>query len=160
MSQVSTADHARPKDLAYLGMGDQDQWLYVSAHPEPDMRAFPLKNTGPSAPALLHIMQCAELGGMEQTTTLRMAVLRAQGVQNRLVSLNTIGRLRAMLDAINVPYEGLKYFRPFGLPGIPAMHRAFRALPVDAVMMTGHNLSGMIALGNLARDHRILVSVR
>ena len=105
---------------------------------------------------ILHVMQCANLGGMEQTTLLRMNGLMRRGNRCRLVSLNEVAGLGPLLEDAHIPYVGLKYRLPWGIPGILEMRRAFRADPPEALMMTGHNASAMIALGSLCRDHRML----
>jgi len=105
---------------------------------------------------ILHIMQCANLGGMERTTVCRIRGLIDHGQICRLVSLNPIGGLGDVLQRVCIPSTGLQYRGFAGTRSIPAMHREFRREPCDAVMMTGHNLAAMIALGDLGKGHRIL----
>jgi glycosyl transferase family 4 len=105
---------------------------------------------------ILDIIQCADLGGMEHTTLLRLTELIRCGHKCRLVSLNKVGGLRPLLEGAGVPYSGLTYRSPWGIPTMPTMSMAFRREDVDAIMMTGPNLAAMMALGNLCRDRRIL----
>jgi glycosyltransferase involved in cell wall biosynthesis len=105
---------------------------------------------------ILHIMQCANLGGMEQTTLLRMIGLKSRGNQVRLVSLNPLGQLEPLLKQNGIPAVGLPYRGRRGWRSLGLMYRAFRAEPVDAIMMHGHNLAAMLALGNLCRERRVL----
>jgi len=70
--------------------------------------------------------------------------------------LNEVTGLGPLLTAAHVPYVGLKYRRPWGIPSIAEIYRAFRAEPSGALMMSGHNATAMIALGSLCRDHRML----
>jgi glycosyltransferase involved in cell wall biosynthesis len=107
---------------------------------------------------ILHIMQCANLGGMERTTLLRMEGLKAQGNEVRLVSLNPIGGLGPLLERASIPAVGLPYRGAWGWRSLPAMYRAFTAQPADAVMMHGHNLAAMVALAasRVAPGRRVL----
>lgn len=106
--------------------------------------------------SILHIMQCANLGGMEQTTVCRIRGLIDHGQNCRLVSLHPIGRLGDVLRRKSIPSKGLRYRGLAGIRSIPEMHREFRREPCDAVMMTGHNLAAMVALGDIGKGHRIL----
>lgn len=105
---------------------------------------------------ILHIMQCANLGGMEQSTLIRIHELIARGNQCRLVSLNPIGELGPILEAARVPSQGLEYKGQWGWRSIPKMWRAFREEPNDAILMTGLNVAAIIALGDLCSKKRLL----
>ena len=108
-------------------------------------------------PNILHIMQCANLGGMEKSTLEVMSAIRNLGCDNRLISLNRIGGLGPLLEARGIPAVGLHYRRPAGLLSIPKMAKAFREGPApDAIVMSGHNLSAFVALAGHACKNRIL----
>jgi glycosyltransferase involved in cell wall biosynthesis len=110
-----------------------------------------------SRPNFLHIMQCANLGGMEKSTLELMSAARSLGCENRLISLNPIGGLGPLLKEHGIPAKGLNYRRPAGVPSIPEMARAFREAPIpDAIVMTGHNLSAFAALAGNKCKKRIL----
>src|ERR1039457_1166574 len=101
-------------------------------------------------------MQCTNLGGMEQVTLQRMISLGVKGFPGRLVSLNPIGELGPLLDSNNVPAVGLAYRGHWGWKSIPSMWREFRREVPRGIVMTGHNLAGMVALGGLCKGHRLL----
>jgi glycosyltransferase involved in cell wall biosynthesis len=108
-------------------------------------------------PQLLHIMQCANLGGMERSTLELMSALSTFGCSNRLVSLNPILGLGPLLDERGIPARGLSYRGPAGMLSIAAMAREFRRGPKpDGVVMTGPNLAAFIALAGLRCKKRLL----
>jgi len=110
-----------------------------------------------SKPQILHIMQCANLGGMEQSTIEMMSALRALGCNNRLVSLNPVGGLQGPLEQRGLPFTGLKYSGPAGMLSIPAMAKEFRRTPeTDAIVMSGHNMSAFAALTGIQCKRKIL----
>jgi len=125
--------------------------MYLQA-PEPPINP-PTSREGAH---VLHVMQCANLGGMEQTTLLRMSGLQRTGLLVRLVSLHEVKGLGSQLTDSRIPYVGLKYRWPWGLPGMIRMRRAFLAEPSSALMMHGHNAAAMIALRSICRDRRML----
>lgn len=110
---------------------------------------------GQALTRILHIIQCANLGGMEQVALLLMRLTKDR-LQWRVVSLNPIGALGPLLKEEGIPATGLKYRGWGGWRSAAAMYRAFRAEDADAVLMTGHNLCAMLALGHMARNNRVL----
>ncbi len=108
-------------------------------------------------PHLLHIIQCAELGGMEKSTIELIVALRSIGVENRLVSLHPIGELDSLLRYHAIQAKGLSYRGPLGSFSIPAMAQEFRRLPQpDGIVMTGHNASAFAALTGMRCRRKIL----
>lgn len=105
---------------------------------------------------ILHVIQCANLGGMEQSTLLRIAHLRNLGHDCRVVSLNRDGGLAAKLEAINVPFTALTYAGPWGLWTAAAAYAAFREQRADCVLMTGHNLMAQMILSKLRINRKVL----
>ncbi len=105
---------------------------------------------------ILHIIQCTNLGGTEQAALLMTRELMQRGHTCRLVSLNPIGGLGPLLEKEGVPAVGLNYSGWGGWRSLLQMYRTFRAEPADALLMSGQNLSGMLALGGLCRGSRIL----
>ena len=109
-----------------------------------------------TSPKILHILQCTNLAGMEQSTLEMMSALRALGCDSRLVSLNPIGGLGPLLEQRGIPAVGLAYHRPAGVPSIPAMAKEFRRCDFDAVVMSGHNLAAFAALAGIPCKRKIL----
>ncbi len=105
---------------------------------------------------ILNVMQCTGLGGMEHSSLLLMKTMRAAGHDVRVLSLNPIGGLGPLLVEAGIPAEGQRYRGPAGMAGLPELRRRIRAAPADALLMTGHNLMAMLALGDVARGRRVL----
>ncbi len=108
-------------------------------------------------PNILHIMQCANLGGMEKSTLEMMSAARSLGCSNRLISLNPIGGLGPLLKERGIPAKGLDYRGPAGALSLPEMAWAFReGVCSDGVVMTGHNLAAFAALAGHKCKKRVL----
>jgi glycosyltransferase involved in cell wall biosynthesis len=105
---------------------------------------------------ILNLIQCANLGGMEQVSLRLMRGLRARGHELRLLSLNPIGGLGPLLQAADIPHEGLPYAGRGGWRILPALRRKVREYKADALIMTGHHLLAMTALTDSAKGRRIL----
>lgn len=105
---------------------------------------------------ILHIMQCACLGGMEKATLELMCALKDVGYNNRLVTLHPIQGLGPLLEERGIPATGLDYRGPAGCLSIPRMAREFRRTNADAVVMTGHNLAAFTALAGMGCKKRLL----
>ncbi|WP_412851400.1 glycosyltransferase [Ectothiorhodospira shaposhnikovii] len=105
---------------------------------------------------ILNIIQCTNLGGMEQSNLLLLRGLKIRGHSIRLVSLNPLGGLSPRLEEEGIPSLGLEYRGRFGWQSMPAMRRAFSTPPPDAVLMTGHNITAMLVLARLMPIRRVL----
>lgn len=105
---------------------------------------------------ILNLIQCTNLGGMEQASLRLMHGLQGRGHELQLLSLNSIGGLKPLLQASGIPHEGLPYAGRGGWRILPALRRKLRERRTEALIMTGHHLLAMLALGNFARHRRIL----
>jgi glycosyltransferase involved in cell wall biosynthesis len=105
---------------------------------------------------IVNIIQCANLGGMEQSSLRLMRALKARGHQVSLISLNPIGHLGPLLAEAGIPALGLRYDKFRHLSALAQLPFALRNERPDAILMTGHNLAATMALGNVARGRRIL----
>lgn len=105
---------------------------------------------------ILNIIQCTNLGGMEQSNLLRLKGLQTLGHSVRLVSLNPMGALAPRLQEAKIPGIGLEYRGRFGWRSLPDMRRSFAEPTADAVLMTGHNLAATLALIGLRAPRRVL----
>jgi glycosyltransferase involved in cell wall biosynthesis len=101
-------------------------------------------------------MQGTNLGGIEQASLRLMIGLKEKGHCCEVVSLNPIGDLGSLLVKEGIPAAGLPYLGKGGWRSFPVMWRAMRAVEADALIMTGHNLLAMLALGDLCRGRRLL----
>jgi glycosyltransferase involved in cell wall biosynthesis len=105
---------------------------------------------------ILHLMQCTNLGGMEQATLERIRQLQHLGHECSVLSLNPLGALGPLLERHSIPAEGLAYRGRGGWRSFPELRQKLKSISTDALLMTGHNLSATLALGDLAIDRRVL----
>jgi len=105
---------------------------------------------------ILNLIQCANLGGMEQASLRLMRGLQARGHELQLLSLNPIGKLGPLLEEAGIPHEGMPYAGRGGWRILPRLRRKLHESKADAMIMTGHHLLAMLALGNFAKGRRIL----
>jgi len=101
-------------------------------------------------------MQGTNLGGMEQASLRLMTGLKERGHSCEVISLNPIGGLGPLLEKQGIPALGLPYLGKGGWRSFPIMWRTLRAVEADALIMTGHHLLAMLALGDLCRGRRLL----
>jgi glycosyltransferase involved in cell wall biosynthesis len=105
---------------------------------------------------ILHMMQCTNLGGMEQATLERIRQLQHLGHECTVLSLNPLGALGPLLERHSIPAEGLAYQGQGGWRSFPQLRQKLKTISADALLMTGHNLSATLALGDLAINRRVL----
>jgi len=105
---------------------------------------------------ILNLIQCANLGGMEQASLRLMRGLLSRGHELQLLSLNPIGKLGPLLQAANIPHEGLPYAGKGGWRTMPLLREKLWENDADALLMTGHHLLGSLALGDFCRGRRVL----
>jgi glycosyltransferase involved in cell wall biosynthesis len=107
---------------------------------------------------ILNVMQCTELGGMEQATLRLMDGLMARGHSCRVVSVNPIGRLGPALAAHGIPAQGVPFRGRFGWRSHLRLRRTIRdgLAGSEALFMTGPTLSGVLALGRRRAMRRVL----
>jgi glycosyltransferase involved in cell wall biosynthesis len=96
---------------------------------------------------ILALIQCANLGGMEQSTILLLTELRSLGLDIELLSLNDIGPLGPVLEQQRIPAVAVGYRGKWGWHSFLPLRRALRAREADALVMVGHNLMAMLAMG-------------
>jgi glycosyltransferase involved in cell wall biosynthesis len=103
---------------------------------------------------VLNLIQCTELGGMEQATMRVLAGLQARGHTCTVVSTNPVGALGPLLASQRVPAVGVPFRGRGGWRSHPRLRAVVRsaAAKADAVLMTGPTVTGMLALR--ARDRR------
>jgi glycosyltransferase involved in cell wall biosynthesis len=105
---------------------------------------------------ICNIIQCANLGGMEQSNLLLLKRLKALGHDVELMSLQPLGGIESLLSQYSIPAEGLAYRGLGGWRSVSDFRRMIRHKHCDALIMTGHNLLASAALGDFCRDRRIL----
>jgi glycosyltransferase involved in cell wall biosynthesis len=106
---------------------------------------------------VFNIIQCANLGGMEQANLALLASLKKRGHEVELLSLNPLGALKPLLAEHRIRAEGLAYRGRGGWRSLPQFRRQLARSRSDVLIMTGHNLLAMLALGDFCRGRRLLV---
>ena len=105
---------------------------------------------------ILVLIQCTNLGGMEQSALLLMDELKAMGHVVELISINELGALKKVLEEHDIPATGVGYHGTMGWRSFFPLKRTLRSKKADALIMVGHNLMAMLALGSFCRGNRIL----
>lgn len=105
---------------------------------------------------IFNIIQCANLGGMEQSTLVLLSGLKARGHQVELLSLNPLAGMGPLLAEQGIPAEGFAYHGRAGWRSLHALKHRLARVHGDALVMTGHNLMAMLALGGLCAGRRLL----
>lgn len=105
---------------------------------------------------ILIFIQCANLGGMEQAALELAKELKRLGHDPEFLSLTPVGGLGPVLESHGIPVSGIEYRGGFGWKSFLPLKKKLRAINADALIMFGHNLMGMLALGAFCRKRRIL----
>lgn len=92
------------------------------------------------------VIQCSNLGGMEQVTLVIMKEMIKRGYSVSLFSITPIGALKELLDSSNIPYYDNHYKGPLGLLSFPKLCWKLWHLPKGFIITVGHNLSLFLAL--------------
>jgi glycosyltransferase involved in cell wall biosynthesis len=105
---------------------------------------------------ILCVIQCTNLGGMEQCTLLLLEEWQRLGIECEVLSLNPVGELGPLLEQRGIPVSGMEYRGKGGWRSFLPLRRRLRETRADAMIMVGHNLMAMLALGSLWKEHRLL----
>jgi len=105
---------------------------------------------------ILLLIQCSNLGGMEQAALELARELQRQGHQPEFLSLTPVGDLGPVLESAGIPVSGIEYRGAFGWKSFFPLKKKLKGVEADALIMFGHNLMGMLALGGFCEDRRIL----
>jgi len=105
---------------------------------------------------ILILIQCTNLGGMEQAALELAKELKRLGHKPEFLSLTPVGNLGPVLDSLGIPVTGIEYRGAFGWKSFLPVKRKLNGIDADALIMFGHNLMGMLALGSFCKNHRIL----
>src|SRR5450631_3999066 len=105
---------------------------------------------------ILVIIQCTNLGGMEQCALLFMEELQRMGIESELISLNRFGELKPLIDARGIPARDLPYRGYGGWRSFWETRRMLRSTQADGLIMFGHNLMAMTALSGRLKHRSVL----
>lgn len=108
---------------------------------------------------ILNVIQCTNLGGMEQSNLLRLVGLGSLGHQCELVSLHPLGALKSSLDNHQISSTGLEYRGRGGWMSMGTMYREVASRRFDALLMTGHNLAANLAIAPRLAQRRMVLAV-
>ena len=93
---------------------------------------------------------------MEQSTLLLAEGLVALGHGVEILSLNEMGPLKPILEAKGIPSSAVGYHGIWGWRSFLRLKRILRGKKADALVMVGHNLMAMLAIGDFCKKNRIL----
>ncbi len=105
---------------------------------------------------IINLIQCANLGGMEQASLRLMRGLMKRGHSCELISLHPLAGLKPLLADAGIPAEGLPHRGKGGWRDFPRLRRRMKCMQGDALIMTGQHVLGMLALGGNCPRRRIL----
>jgi len=105
---------------------------------------------------IINIIQGTDLGGMEKASFRLMLGLKESGHSLEVLSLNPIGSLGSLLEKHSISVKGLPYLGKGGWRSFLLLKRELNGVQADALIMTGHHLLSMIAMGDLCAGRRIL----
>lgn len=95
---------------------------------------------------ILNILQCSNLGGMEQASLGLMEALQVRGHKLSVLSLHALGPLSPALQARCIPALGLGYGRVPMWCIIWRLRRQLRLQSPEALLLTGHSLPALLAI--------------
>ena len=93
---------------------------------------------------------------MEQAALELAKELQSLGHEPEFLSLTPVGNLGPVLSLLGIPVSGIEYRGSFGWKSFLPLKKKLVGMHADALIMFGHNLMGLLALGGFCRDHRLL----
>jgi glycosyltransferase involved in cell wall biosynthesis len=105
---------------------------------------------------VLHVIQCLNLGGMEHAALQFCELIEKHGHQVSWISLSGEGPLRTQLTRIGARVECLDYNLRKPLRTYQQQRRALCDSRYERLLMTGHNLSAMLAISPAKDQIRVL----
>jgi glycosyltransferase involved in cell wall biosynthesis len=85
-----------------------------------------------------------------------MLQLKKSGHSCEVVSLNRVGALGELLKEVDIKVTGIDYKGIGGWRSYCHLRKVLKDIDADTLIMTGHHLLSMFALGNLCKGKRIL----
>lgn len=105
---------------------------------------------------LLNVIQCSNLGGMEQASLRLMHAFKLRGHSVSLISLQALGALSSQLRKADIPAIGLHYGKASVWSLIWQLRRELRKQRPDVLLLTGHSLPVLLAVAGTRSIPRIL----
>jgi len=94
---------------------------------------------------ILCIIQCSNLGGMEQSKLKSLSLLKNQGHEIEIFSLQPIGELKSLADEQGIVLSGTSRYRLAGIGNIGELLKASRRFSPDRLWLVGHNFGSLLA---------------
>ena len=110
----------------------------------------------PEPMRILNIIQCSNLGGMEQASLRLMEALQRRGHALSVVSLHPLGPLAPALLASSIPALGLGYGQVPLWRWLRRLRRELRRQAPDALLLTGHSLPALLAIAGGCHGRLVL----
>ncbi|MDH3981794.1 MAG: glycosyltransferase family 4 protein [Kiritimatiellaceae bacterium] len=95
---------------------------------------------------ILTIIQCSNLGGMEQATLESLSLLKGEGHDIELFSLHPAGELKPLSDERGIPLSGTEKYRFMGIGNILDILREIKRTRPDRIWLIGHNVGTLLAV--------------
>jgi glycosyltransferase involved in cell wall biosynthesis len=105
---------------------------------------------------ILTIIQCTNLGGMEQASLRLMQALQRRGHELSVVSLHPLGPIAPQFRASGIPAIGLGYDQVPLWRWLVRLRRELRRQAPEALLLTGHSLPVLLAIAGRCRGRRLL----
>ena len=95
---------------------------------------------------ILNIIQCTNLGGMEQSTVTRCIELKKQGHDVSILSLQSLGPISIRLEKAGIPVRSIGYRGKTDILSILKVVRIIQSRSFDVICLTGHNFHAALAV--------------
>lgn len=105
---------------------------------------------------ILNVIQCSNLGGMEQASWRLMQGLQQRGHRLSLISLHPLGSLAPQLEASGISCLGLGYGQVPLWNWLWRFRGELRRQNPDALLLTGHSLPTLLAVLGFCRGRSLL----
>jgi glycosyltransferase involved in cell wall biosynthesis len=105
---------------------------------------------------IVNIIQCSNLGGMEQASLQLMQALQQRGHHLSVISLHTLGGLATKLESSGIPALGLGYGSSPFWRWLWQLRRELRRQQPECLLLTGHSLPALLAIAGVCPGRRIL----
>lgn len=105
---------------------------------------------------ILIIIQCTNLGGMEQASLRLMQALQRRGHALSLISLHPLGALAPQLRASGIPALGLGHGQVPLWRWLGRLRRELRRQAPEALLLIGHSLPVLLGISGFCPGHRLL----
>jgi glycosyltransferase involved in cell wall biosynthesis len=95
---------------------------------------------------VLNLIQCLNLGGMEQSSYLLMKETQGRDISWQVQSLTPAGAGREILQGLNIPEQDNPYEGKFGYKSHLSLKGKIKSFSGDIILVTGPTLTGCLSL--------------